>query len=106
MAKADKTLTGGEKILGVLSYFGFFCILPLVLKPKSEFCQFHGKQGLIITLIFLILSLFVYIIPAMRWVFGLTHLLLSIIGIVFAAQGKIFEFPIIGDMAKKLDFDE
>ena len=47
-------LESGEKFLAAIGYFSFLCILPLVLRPASKFCAFHGKQGLVMTIFFLI----------------------------------------------------
>lgn len=38
----------GDKALSAIGYFSILCILPLILRPKSEYCLFHGKQSLAI----------------------------------------------------------
>jgi uncharacterized membrane protein len=99
--KTDKT-PQGEKILATLGYLSFFCILPLVLKPNSKFCQFHGKQALVITLVFFLLSWLGWVSAIFGFLITLVHIGVAITGLVSAAQGTKFKIPIIIDMAKKL----
>jgi len=98
----------GEKILAAIGYFSFLCILPLVLKPDSKFCQWHGKQGLAITILFLALSvvgwMFSWFWFGIYSVLGLFQFLLAGFGIYGAFQGKMTRLPIIADMADKLDW--
>ena len=50
---------GGEKtekskdarILAAIGYLWILCLLPLLGKRESEFAQFHGKQGLVLTIV-------------------------------------------------------
>ena len=41
-----------ERTIAALSYVGFFAIVPFYLKKDSKFCRFHGKQGMLLALIF------------------------------------------------------
>ena len=50
-----------ERTIAALSYFGFLAIVPFYLKKDSEFCRFHGKQGLLLAIIFFIAKLFTVI---------------------------------------------
>ncbi len=50
-----------ERTIAALSYFGFLAIIPFYLKKDSEFCRFHGKQGLLLAIIFFIAKLFTVI---------------------------------------------
>lgn len=47
-----------ERTIATLSYISFLAIVPFYLKKDSEFCRFHGKQGLLLSIIFFIGSLF------------------------------------------------
>lgn len=47
-----------ERAIAAMSYFGFLAIVPFYLKKDSEFCRFHGKQGLLLAIIFFIAKLF------------------------------------------------
>jgi len=48
----DEMTTLHERTIAALSYFGFLAIIPFYLKKDSKFCRFHGKQGLILVVIF------------------------------------------------------
>ncbi len=41
-----------ERTIATMSYIGFLAIVPFYLKKDSKFCRFHGKQGLLIAIIF------------------------------------------------------
>jgi uncharacterized membrane protein len=50
-----------ERTIAAMSYFGFLAVIPFYLKKDSEFCRFHGKQGLLLAIIFFIAKLFTVI---------------------------------------------
>jgi hypothetical protein len=41
-----------ERTIATMSYIGFLAIVPFYLKKDSKFCRYHGKQGLLIAIIF------------------------------------------------------
>ncbi len=105
MSADSSVLTSGEKLLGVFAYISFFFLLPLLMKPKSKFCQFHAKQGMVLTLGFVLLKWVVLFGAGLHAFLLLTYFALACTGIFFAAQGKMWKYPIIGDFAEKLDFE-
>lgn len=98
-------LTQGEKILSALGYVSFLCVLPLLLKPDSKFCQFHGKQGLVLLLISLVIGfLAALIMPFSYGLWVLIRLLLigiAVYGIYLGFTGKTKEIPVLGKLAKE-----
>ena len=98
-------LTKGEKMLSAIGYIQFFCILPLVLKPNSEFCQLHGKQGLVLTICFLVFSIFAFVHSFVALVVGLLYLVFVILGIANSVQGKFWKIPVIYSMSRRLVFE-
>lgn len=110
----DMTLTGGEKMLCVLGYIGFLCALPLLLKPKSEMCQHHGKQALAVTLLFFLASavisnfaIFVGTSGALlkfSVVINIAWTVVAIMGMMGATAGKKSTLPFFGMVAKKFDW--
>ena len=46
-----------ERTIAALSYISFFAIIPFYLKEDSEFCRFHGKQGMLLCIMFFIASI-------------------------------------------------
>ncbi len=99
-------LTHGEKFLAMIGYISFLCILPLVLKKDSEFCQFHGKQGLVILVIWIILGFVAELIRPFSYSFWmilrLLYLGLAGYGIYLGYTGQKKEIPLIGKIAKTL----
>lgn len=78
---------------------------------KSSFVKFHVKQGLVLLITAVIFSFFygvLVFIPILGWliicVLQLFVLVLFIIGIVNALNGKENTLPIIGGLAKKFTF--
>ena len=74
-----------NKIIAAIGYIGILCLIPLLLKPKSKFAKFHGKQGLILVIGWVI-NFFIGIIPFIGWILGFIGLIaliiLSILGIL------------------------
>lgn len=98
-----------NKVYGILSYFGILFLVPLFAAKESRFAKFHANQGLVVFLTQIIINAASSAICAL---FGAMHLgflagiagplisllslALSVIGIIFAAQGKAKEMPLIG----------
>lgn len=92
---APATSTGdNSKLLAILSYFGAW-MFALLIKPEkdNEYVKNHAKNGIIVT----VLSL-VNIIPFLGQLAYIVVLVFAIIGIIKAAQGKTYDFPIFGGM--------
>lgn len=60
-AERQDVTTLHERAIAAMSYFGFLAIVPFYLKKDSEFCRFHGKQGLLLAIIFFMAKLFTVI---------------------------------------------
>lgn len=105
-----------NKGVAICGYFGLLWIVPLVTTAKhSPFAKFHANQALMVFLtsvaIRFVIWLFKTIVFAltyswvirtfMRWISlagSACCLALMIAGIVFAAQGKMKELPVIGQI--------
>jgi len=48
----EELTTLQERSIAALGYIGFLAIVPLYLNKKSLFCQFHGRQGILLAMIF------------------------------------------------------
>ena len=100
-------VTSEEKLLAAIGYLGILFLVPLLAKKESKFCQFHAKQGLVLFIADVILY-FVGWIPFLGWVIlavgGIFVLILVIMGIINAANGKYWEMPVLGQYAKKFNF--
>jgi uncharacterized membrane protein len=95
-------VTESEKFLSAIGYFGFFAVLPLALKPESEFCSYHGKQSLLLALLFAVISAISVILPGGFGLISLLHLGITVYGGIQAHKGKLWNMPVIGDLSRKL----
>ena len=113
----DKKEAESGKAMGVISYIGILSLIPYFGEKNNKFVVFHAKQGLnlfIIEFIYNIISLVLTstiktkqiilgsaysVTPAwLNMILSLCSLfffILSIIGIVYAFQGKAKELPIV-----------
>lgn len=94
-----------NKLLAVIGYLGILCLIPLLGKKDSAFCQFHGKQGLVLFVAWLILWA-CNIVPVLgQLVFFLGSvglLVLVILGMVHTLNGEEWELPLLGKYAKQV----
>lgn len=96
-------VTNEEKIWALISYIPLMAVMSLVLQPKSEFIKLHGRQGLLIFLIFFF-SIFVYLVPYIGPVIGIfVHMACIGVGIFSMYQafiGNWWKIPVLGDIAE------
>lgn len=95
-----------ERLVAALSYVWVLCLVPLLTKKDNEYCQWHAKQGLVlfigsfaVMVLGMIPILGWFIILPLGWVL---IVILSILGIINALQGKKTELPFIGKYAKQI----
>lgn len=96
-----------NKTMAILAYIGPLCFVPTFAAKESKFARYHANQGLALFIIeaalYVLRTFFVVILPlgvawAISLIIGLAlifPLVLSIIGIVNAAQGKTKDLPIV-----------
>ena len=91
-----------NKVFGVLAYIGILFLVPLLAAPKSKFAKFHANQGCVLFIAGAILS-FIWVIPVLGWIVGffggIFLLVLAILGIINALNGKMEKLPVIGDIS-------
>ncbi|MBT4209478.1 MAG: hypothetical protein HOE19_00990 [Candidatus Komeilibacteria bacterium] len=101
--EVDKKDVEENGVMAALSYVWVLCFIPLFLKRKSKFAQFHAKQGLLLFGVEILGSWF-FPIPIIGWALGLVVMLLAILGVVNALSGNLWEMPFLGRYAKKMKF--
>ena len=98
MEEAKKEKNTG---MAIVAYIIFF--VPLLTDAKDDpFVKFHVKQGLVLTICWVILSIvgvFVWFV----WILGLGMFVLWILGVMNASSGKKVPLPIIGQFAEKIN---
>ena len=98
-----------NKGVSVLAYIGILVLIPLLAAKDSPYARFHSNQGLVLFIADILVGIATGIIrgvfSAIKLGFissiissllGLAVLALAIMGIVYAAQGKAKELPVIG----------
>ena len=95
-----------NKAMGVLSYLGILVLIPLLAARNSPFARFHCNQGIVLALAEALAGIVLGIgrsLPLIGWIFRLVGglasvawIVLAIIGIVNAVNGRAKELPIIG----------
>jgi len=105
MAKTATELD--ENIAGLLCYvLGWISgIVFIILEPKNKFVRFHAIQSIIvfgaISIASAILSWIPFIGAFLGWALGVLAIILWIVLMVKAYQGKKYKLPVSGDMAAK-----
>jgi uncharacterized membrane protein len=117
--ESNKSVKNDYLIMGILSYLGFLCLVPLFTKKEDEFIYFHAKQGLVLfileTIVFVVYRILAGIFAFSIFTWGLLSILsiivelldigfiaLSIIGIVNVVQNHKKEIPFVGKFADKI----
>jgi uncharacterized membrane protein len=92
-----------NKLIAALGYVGILCLIPLLAKKDSKFAQEHGKQGLVMLIVWVIGS-FVFWFPIIGWLMALAVLVINIIAFVKALMGEFWEVPVVGQYRSKFNF--
>ena len=91
-----------ERVMGVLAYLWVLCLLPLLSRKDSEFCQFHAKQGLVL-FILEVLGWLIFWVPLVGWLLFIYIMVMAVLGIMNALQGNYWEMPALGKYARKIN---
>ncbi|NQU83647.1 MAG: hypothetical protein HQ536_02960 [Parcubacteria group bacterium] len=91
-----------SRFIAAISYIWILCLVPLILKKDDRFAQFHGKQGLLLAVIWFFGGL-VFWVPIFGWMIAMILAFTSIYGFFQALKGERWEIPVIGKYAKKID---
>lgn len=98
ISEADKKDIEQNKFVALLSYLWLLCLIPILLKPKSKFCKFHAKQGLVMCIAWLFSW-----IPFIGWLVWIVLIVFSVWGIINVINGQYKELPVVGNLAKKFN---
>lgn len=95
-----------NKVMAILAYLSWLVLVPIFGAKESKFAKFHVNQGIVLAIAEIIAWVLFGIlrrIPFIGWIFlllesllSLVCLVISIIGILNAANGKAKELPIVG----------
>ncbi len=87
-----------NKAIAALAYLIFF--LPLLAAQDSSYARFHANQGLLLFILGFGGNTILTIIPILGWIlipfFSLFVIILAVMGILNAINGKAKDLPLIG----------
>lgn len=97
-----------DGVIAAVGYIWILFLIPMFLKKDNEFCQHHAKQGLVLFIFSLIVTV-LGSIPIIGWLIimpigWIIVIVLMLLGIVNALRGSMWEMPYLGKYAKKLNF--
>lgn len=109
-AEFDAQDIQANKGMAILAYLSWLVLIPLFAAKGSKFARFHSNQGLVLAIaeaaFYIAYAILRAVILAISWrlyflvtIIGLVALIfpvVSVIGIVNAANGKAKELPVIG----------
>ena len=105
-AEMDNDDIQKNKLMAVVAYLSWLVLIPIFLAKDSKFARFHVNQGLVLAVAEIVVSAAAKILSFIPLVgdlvglaagiVGLVCFVMSIMGIVNAAQGKAKELPVIG----------
>lgn len=95
----DRDITS-NKVMAILAYIWILVLVPLLAAKDSKFAQFHAYQGITLFIAWVAVNaigmLLPYSLSGLVTIGGIGILVLSIIGIMNAYQGKAKPLPLIG----------
>ncbi|MEO0083705.1 MAG: hypothetical protein ABIK33_04930 [candidate division WOR-3 bacterium] len=117
-----------NRILSAIGYIPFLCFLPIYLAREDEFAQFHGKQSLVLFVLYILISLALWLVSrifggilghviiigfmfkVIGWllynvvgvILGIIYIILIILGFIYAITGNQWEIPFISSFAQKV----
>ncbi len=107
MTTTENNISQDDKVYAALSYLWILSLVPLLMKRHRPFVQFHAKQGFLLFLCEVIITL-VSPIPLLGWLVAFIGWILvivfSILGLISALAGRYWEMPYLSDYAKKWNF--
>ena len=96
-----------DKVYAAISYLWILSLFPLLMKRDRPFVQFHAKQGFLLFLFEVLVSV-VGMIPVLGWIVGfvgwIVAVVLSVLGILAALSGRGWQMPVVSEYTKKLNF--
>lgn len=102
----ENKIAEDDKIIAAIGYIWVLFLIPLLLKKKSNFCQHHAKQGLVLFIFWIVINV-VGAIPILGWLImflgWLAIIFLAVLGFTHAVKGEMWEMPYLGKYTQKIN---
>jgi fumarate reductase subunit D len=95
-----ETKNDDYRVTAALAYVFLLFFIPMA-KKDSAFCQFHAKQGIVMFVVWVIVSFLAWI-PFLGWAAWISMLVLNVMAIGKTLNGEMWEIPYIGKYAKQI----
>ena len=109
-ADFDKADIEQNKVMGVLAYLSWLVLIPIFAAKGSKFARVHANQGLVLAITeiawWIVQGILSSVLYSISWRLGfistilglvnIVFLVLLVIGIMNAANGRAKELPVIG----------
>ena len=113
----ENSISIRDRWLGALCYLSFLVLIPMLSKPKDEWLARHCRQGFALLFAEVVGAVFIWIIDstlgelpllgflvviALRLVFFLVALSVSVLGFIKALFGEKWRIPYLDELADKI----
>ena len=102
--KTVKRVNGAKSYtLGIMSYLGVLCLVPLIVNKEDELVHFHAKQGLVLWVWSVLALLFLQLPGIGKLLFStsvMAILICSLVGILSVVLGKAWKIPVVHSVSK------
>ncbi|MDD5088560.1 MAG: hypothetical protein PHI18_07165 [bacterium] len=96
----DEEIGEEDKLLAVLAYVPFLCLIPFVRPDRSVFVTRHVQIGLML-FVAEIFAVILRYLPVVWDVVIFVCVLLALVGIFHVVRGRTFTLPVISDWLRK-----
>ncbi len=90
-----------NKAFAAMSYIWALCLVPLLLRRKSKFAQFHAKQGFVLFLLELVAALLSFV-PLLGQLLAFACIIMAALGFLNAYGGKWVKLPFLYHLSEKI----
>lgn len=94
----EETVRAEDKMMGFIAYVPLGFLVPILLEKKSEFVQFHIRQGIILFAVWFLLLF----IPVIGSIATFAYIIVIMVCGAQAYGGEKYEIPVISDVKKAL----
>lgn len=105
LEEKNKEISYADRAWSTVAYIWVFAFIPLMLRRRRPFVFFHARQGVVLFVAEIILTL-IFPIPVLGWLVGIFGYLVcaifSIRGILSALAGKKWILPWMGKYAERI----
>lgn len=92
-----------NRFIASLSYLWLLFLIPLLVKRDSPFAQFHAKQGLVLFIVEVLVSLIMWL-PLIGQLLFLVVLIVAITAFIKTLNGERWKIPYLYSWSEKIKF--